>query len=77
MTNLDELDFRQAQSSALEQMITVYSASGDMRWALVVLLAQSVAAAWSYGRARVSKRVSEAVRRLAPARTLSSECHYC
>ena len=77
MTNLDELGFRQARGFALEQMITVYSTSGDMRWALVVLLAQSAAAAWSYARARVVKRVSEAVRRLAPVRTIGSECHYC
>jgi hypothetical protein len=77
MTNLDELGFRRAQGFALEQMVTVYSTSGDMRWALVALLAQSVVAAWSYARARVAKRVSEAVRRLAPVRTISSECHYC
>ena len=77
MTNLDELGFRQARGFALEQMITVYSTSGDMRWALVALLAQSVASAWSYGWVRVIKRVSEAVRRLAPARRLDSECHCC
>ena len=45
MTNLDELGFRQAQSYAMEQLITVYSTSGDLRWALVALMAQSVAAA--------------------------------
>ncbi|QOZ22967.1 hypothetical protein CI1B_50910 [Bradyrhizobium ivorense] len=77
MTNLDELGFRRAQGFALEQMITVYSTSGDMRWALVVLLARSVAAAFAYGRARVVKRVREAVRRLAPVRAYGSECHYC
>jgi|GEM_PF-1503174 len=81
MTNLDELGFRQAQSYALEQLITVYSTSGDLRWALVALLARSVVAAWSFARARVVKRVREAVRRLAPANPLQSpldsECHCC
>ncbi|WP_426437692.1 hypothetical protein [Bradyrhizobium genosp. P] len=81
MTNLDELGFRQAQSFALEQMITVFSTSGDLRWALIALLARSVYAAWSFGRSRVVKRVREAVRRLAPASPLQSpldsECHYC
>ncbi|MCA6123239.1 hypothetical protein J6500_15240 [Bradyrhizobium sp. WSM 1704] len=77
MTNLDELGFGQARGFALEQIITVYSTSGDMRWALVALLAQSIAAAWSYGRARLVKRVGEAVRRLAPARSFDSECHCC
>jgi len=77
MTKLDELGFRQAHSFALEQLVTVYSTSGDMRWALVALLAQSVSAAWSYGRVRLAKRVREAVRRLAPAGPLDSECHCC
>ena len=81
MTNLDELGFRQAQSFALEQMLTVYSTSGDLRWALIALMVRSVAAAWSFARARVVKRISEAVRRLAPAGPLQSpldrECHYC
>lgn len=77
MANLDELGFRQAQSFALEQLVTVYSTSGDLRWALVALIAQSVSTVWSYGRARLVKRVREAVRRLAPATTLGSECHYC
>ncbi|QPF84364.1 hypothetical protein IC762_32945 [Bradyrhizobium genosp. L] len=77
MTNLDELGFRRAQTFALEQMITVYSTSGDMRWALIALLARSVVAVWSYGRARVVKRVSEAVRRLAHVPPFASECHYC
>ncbi|GIQ71576.1 MULTISPECIES: hypothetical protein [Bradyrhizobium] len=77
MTNLDELGFRQAQSFALEQLVTVYSTSGDLRWALVALVAQSIGAAWSYGRARLVKRVREAVRRLAPVGPLDSECHYC
>jgi hypothetical protein len=81
MTNLDELGFRQAQSFALEQMIEVYSTSGDLRWALIALMARSVSAAWSFGRVRVVKRVREAVRRLAPASPLrsplDSECHYC
>lgn len=77
MTNLDELGFRQAQSFALEQLVTVYSTSGDLRWALVALVAQSIGAAWSYGRARLVKRAREAVRRLAPAGPLGRECHYC
>ncbi|PAY09945.1 hypothetical protein CK489_05135 [Bradyrhizobium sp. UFLA03-84] len=77
MTNLDELGFRQAQSFALEQLVTVYSTSGDLRWALVALIARSVSTVWSYGRARLVKRVREAVRRLAPATPLGSECHYC
>ncbi|MBR0934016.1 hypothetical protein [Bradyrhizobium jicamae] len=77
MTNLDELGFRQARSFALEQLITVYSTSGDLRWALVALMAQSVAAAWSYGRARVAKRVREAVRRLAPVGPFDGECRCC
>lgn len=77
MTNLDELGFRQAQSFALEQLVTVYSTSGDLRWALVALVAQSIGAAWSYGRARLVKWVREAVRRLAPAGPYGSECHYC
>ncbi|MFB9267208.1 hypothetical protein ACFFWD_29290 [Bradyrhizobium erythrophlei] len=77
MTNLDELGFRQAQGFALEQLITVYSTSGDLRWALVALMAQSVSAAWSFGRRRVVKRVREAVRRLAPVGPLDSECHCC
>jgi hypothetical protein len=76
MTNLDDLGFRRAQGFALEQMVAVYATSGDLRWALVALVAQSVSAVWSYGRARLVKRVSEAVRRLAP-RPLDSECHYC
>ncbi|WGS21580.1 MULTISPECIES: hypothetical protein [unclassified Bradyrhizobium] len=77
MANLDELGFRRAQTFALEQLVTVYSTSSDLRWALVVMIARSVVAAWSYGRARVVKRVREAVRRLAPARPLDSECHCC
>ncbi|KWV48801.1 hypothetical protein AS156_17495 [Bradyrhizobium macuxiense] len=77
MANLDELGFQRAQTFALEQLVTVYSTSGDLRWALVALIAQSVVAAWSYGRARVAKRVREAVRRLAPVGPLDSECHYC
>jgi len=77
MANLDELGFRHAQTFALEQLVTVYSTSGDLRWALVALIAQSVVAAWSYGRARVVKRVREAVRRLAPVGPLDSECHCC
>ena len=77
MTNLDELGFRQAQSFALEQMIEVYSTSGDLRWALVALMARSVSAAWSFGRARVVKRISEAVRRLAASGPLDRGCHYC
>ncbi|KIU46806.1 MULTISPECIES: hypothetical protein [Bradyrhizobium] len=77
MTNLDELGFRQARSFALEQLVTVYSTSGDLRWALVALVAQSISAAWSYGRERLVKRVRGAVRRLAPAGPLGSECHYC
>ena len=77
MTNLDELGFQQAQSFALEQLVTVYSTSGDLRWALVALVAQSIGAAWSYGTARLVKRVREAVRRLAPVGPLDSECHYC
>jgi hypothetical protein len=77
MANLDELGFRQAQTFALEQLVTVYSTSGDLRWALVALIAQSVVAIWPYGRARMIKRVREAVRRLAPVGPLDSECHYC
>ncbi|MBA1993785.1 hypothetical protein HLX74_24645, partial [Escherichia coli] len=67
MTNLDELGFRQARSFALEQLVTVYSTSGDLRWALVALVAQSIGTVWSYGRSRLVKRAREAVRRLAPA----------
>ncbi len=77
MTNLDELGFRQAQGFALEQLITVYSTSGDLRWALVALMAQSVSAAWSFGRRRAVKRVREAVRRLAPVGPFDGECHCC
>jgi hypothetical protein len=77
MTNLDELGFRQARSFALEQLVTVYSASGDLRWALVVLLAQTVSAACSYVRSRVTKRLREAVRRLAAVGPLDSECSCC
>ena len=44
MANLDELGFRQAQSFALEQLVTVYSTSGDLRWALVALIATYVPA---------------------------------
>ena len=77
MTNLDELGFRQAQSFALEQLVTVYSTSGDLRWSLVALVAQSISAAWADGRARLVNRVREALRRLAPVCPLDSECHYC
>lgn len=73
MTNLDELGFRRAQGFALEQFITVYATSGDMRWALIALLARSVVAVCSYGR----KRVSEAVRRLAHVPPLTGQCHSC
>jgi hypothetical protein len=77
MTNLDELGFRQAQTFALEQLITVSTTSGDLRWALVALIAQSISAAWSYGRGRAAKRVREAVRRLAPVGPFDGECHCC
>ncbi|MBR0691917.1 hypothetical protein [Bradyrhizobium lablabi] len=77
MTNLEEHGFRQAQTFALEQLTTVYSTSGDLRWALVVALAQAVSAAWSHGRARIAKRVREAVRRFAPVGPFDGECHCC
>lgn len=77
MTNLDELGLRRAHSFALEHLVTVYSTSGDLRWAMVALIAQSVGAVWSYGRRRLARRVREAVRRLAPVGPFGSECQSC
>ena len=77
MTNLDELGFQHSRTFSLEQAMTVYATSGDLRWALIAAFAQSVSAAWSYGRSRVTKLVRGAVRRLAPLGPYDRECTYC
>ena len=77
MTNLDELGFQRSRTFSLEQAMTVYATSGDLRWALIAAFAQSVSAAWSYGKSRVTRLVRGAVRRFAPLGPYDGECTYC
>ena len=64
MMILDQFGFRRAQGFALEHAITIHAVSGDLRWALVALAAQSFAAMWISGQARLSRLVRHAVRRV-------------
>jgi hypothetical protein len=63
MTIRDEFGRRRAQDFALEQLITIHTIGGDLRWALAVLAARSVAALWGFGQARLALLVRHAARR--------------